>query len=179
MMRTFVVVVLSLATICTAAVGWTGFFRPLYCGYSITDRLHCYVLFADGFVRFSCSRADEPIYLEPYSTNRWIAVRRSANDALCLRIHHINLTRLDPWEFISRTFGPAAGSTAPVVQVKAIRMWMGLPMIFLIAYPVIVLGGVRIRRHRHKPGHCLNCEYNLTGNTSGVCPECGTSIEPP
>ncbi len=25
--------------------------------------------------------------------------------------------------------------------------------------------------------YCLNCEYNLTGNVSGVCPECGTEIK--
>jgi DNA-directed RNA polymerase subunit RPC12/RpoP len=24
---------------------------------------------------------------------------------------------------------------------------------------------------------CRKCGYNLTGNTSGVCPECGTSFE--
>ena len=24
------------------------------------------------------------------------------------------------------------------------------------------------------PGHCPKCGYNLTGNESGVCPECGT-----
>lgn len=23
------------------------------------------------------------------------------------------------------------------------------------------------------PGHCPHCGYDLTGNTSGVCPECG------
>ena len=28
-------------------------------------------------------------------------------------------------------------------------------------------------RRRIPPGHCLNCGYNLTGNVSGVCPECG------
>jgi hypothetical protein len=25
-----------------------------------------------------------------------------------------------------------------------------------------------------KRGHCVNCDYDLTGNTSGRCPECGT-----
>jgi hypothetical protein len=25
-------------------------------------------------------------------------------------------------------------------------------------------------------GHCQRCGYNLTGNVSGVCPECGTAI---
>ena len=28
-------------------------------------------------------------------------------------------------------------------------------------------------RRRPKPGHCRRCAYNLTGNTSGICPECG------
>jgi len=26
-------------------------------------------------------------------------------------------------------------------------------------------------------GHCRICSYNLTGNESGVCPECGTEIK--
>lgn len=29
------------------------------------------------------------------------------------------------------------------------------------------------RRRKFKPGRCQNCGYNLTGNISGVCPECG------
>src|ERR1043166_7933927 len=28
-----------------------------------------------------------------------------------------------------------------------------------------------------KPGHCPSCNYNLTGNTSGICPECGTPCQ--
>jgi hypothetical protein len=31
-------------------------------------------------------------------------------------------------------------------------------------------------RPRIPPGHCRKCGYNLTGNVSGVCPECGTKI---
>lgn len=27
-----------------------------------------------------------------------------------------------------------------------------------------------------RPGHCPRCGYNLTGNLSGVCPECGTPV---
>ena len=26
------------------------------------------------------------------------------------------------------------------------------------------------------PGHCPHCDYNLTGNVSGVCPECGEKV---
>jgi hypothetical protein len=27
-----------------------------------------------------------------------------------------------------------------------------------------------------KPNECTKCRYDLTGNTSGVCPECGTEL---
>jgi hypothetical protein len=30
-------------------------------------------------------------------------------------------------------------------------------------------------RRRRPPGHCQSCGYNLTGNTSGICPECGVA----
>ncbi len=33
-------------------------------------------------------------------------------------------------------------------------------------------------RPRIPPGHCQKCGYNLTGNVSGICSECGTPCEP-
>ena len=33
------------------------------------------------------------------------------------------------------------------------------------------------RDRRAATGHCPACGYNLTGNASGVCPECGTPRE--
>ena len=30
---------------------------------------------------------------------------------------------------------------------------------------------------RRRPMHCSTCGYNLTGNASGTCPECGTTIQ--
>ena len=32
------------------------------------------------------------------------------------------------------------------------------------------------RRDRIPPGHCQRCGYNLTGNVSGRCPECGEAV---
>ncbi len=32
-----------------------------------------------------------------------------------------------------------------------------------------------VARSRRRRGLCLKCGYDLTGNVSGVCPECGTS----
>jgi hypothetical protein len=50
----------------------------------------------------------------------------------------------------------------------------------LACVAVILVTGVVLARwlpNRVRPGYCRKCEYNLTGNTSGVCPECGTKVE--
>lgn len=44
---------------------------------------------------------------------------------------------------------------------------------------VIALAALEAALHRRFdrrawPGHCTACGYNLAGNTSGTCPECGT-----
>ena len=39
-----------------------------------------------------------------------------------------------------------------------------------------IIGVIVARRKRIAKGFCPVCGYNLTGNTSGVCPECGTKI---
>ena len=36
------------------------------------------------------------------------------------------------------------------------------------------------RHHnRSKPGFCSKCRYDLAGNESGICPECGTKVKRP
>ena len=44
----------------------------------------------------------------------------------------------------------------------------------LCAWP---LGRAIRRRRRRLHGRCESCNYDLTGNTSGVCPECGATIK--
>lgn len=36
---------------------------------------------------------------------------------------------------------------------------------------------LRSRARRHPYGLCRNCGYDLTGNVSGICPECGTPAQ--
>ena len=53
-----------------------------------------------------------------------------------------------------------------------------LPVLFA-AYPSIAFIRGPVRRHRRrKRGLCLKCGYDLTGNVTGVCSECGTEVEP-
>jgi len=44
------------------------------------------------------------------------------------------------------------------------------------ALPIVYLARMLRRRTRNRIGACVRCSYSLTGNTSGVCPECGISI---
>ena len=52
-------------------------------------------------------------------------------------------------------------------------MW--LPLV-LVAVPTAFLW--YRDSHRFPPGHSQTCGYNLTGNVSGRCPECGTLVKP-
>lgn len=48
---------------------------------------------------------------------------------------------------------------------------------FAIPYLLNAIYKAQRRRTRARRGKCLACAYNLTGNTSGSCPECGTAIQ--
>jgi len=55
-----------------------------------------------------------------------------------------------------------------------------LPLLLCVAFSTALLW---LRTHRHtvsirrmRRGQCSKCGYDLTANTSGICPECGTPI---
>lgn len=52
----------------------------------------------------------------------------------------------------------------------------GCALIFA-AFPLysFITGPLRTR-HRRRRGLCVQCGYNLAGNTTSICPECGTSF---
>lgn len=55
--------------------------------------------------------------------------------------------------------------------IACIQVWWLLPSMAIVA-------GLLWWRDRSFPsGHCEKCGYDLTGNVSGVCSECGTEIE--
>lgn len=52
--------------------------------------------------------------------------------------------------------------------------------VFILLMPWIVAAGIAWQRKpAHPAGHCHQCGYDLTGNVSGICPECGTPIPTP
>ena len=55
-----------------------------------------------------------------------------------------------------------------------------IPFWFVMAFLAVLAATVWLWQRRRTPpdGHCYVCGYNLTGNVSGVCPECGAEVWP-
>lgn len=55
-----------------------------------------------------------------------------------------------------------------------------LPLLMMVLAMVALLTGIvrhALRRRRTAAHRCAACGYSLTGNISGVCPECGTPFQ--
>ncbi len=61
------------------------------------------------------------------------------------------------------------------VSELAFPLWA--PLFVFSLYPAyrFMQGPLRQYRRRHR-NQCIECGYSLKGNTSGICPECGTPI---
>ncbi len=57
---------------------------------------------------------------------------------------------------------------------ESVLMLLGGIFVFLI--PLHLIGRRTSLKARFTLPHCAKCEYNLIGNLSGVCPECGTPV---
>ncbi|MCP4590376.1 MAG: hypothetical protein GY842_06515 [bacterium] len=83
---------------------------------------------------------------------------------------------------------PSPFEAAGIELIDATKFgWRYVTFSVPFAYPVVILGvfptlcAIRppLRRwQRRRKGLCLKCGYDLTGNTSGVCPECGNGVRP-
>jgi hypothetical protein len=81
--------------------------------------------------------------------------------------------------WLSRAFGHAGlipyilATPGPAAQKAVILAFLAL------VPPLLILAGALFSRRlwkaadRLRPGLCRSCGYDLTGNVSGVCPECG------
>ncbi len=73
------------------------------------------------------------------------------------------------------TVGTTPAGTGLLTHRVSAPIWV--PFLLLATYPTVafIRGPLRLWRRRNT-GHCLRCGYDLTGNESGVCPECGTEV---
>ena len=94
------------------------------------------------------------------------------------RIQTVSNLLLIPREVRRRDFRlliRSLGLSWPLLETdfeRKISVPFWLPFCTVFAPTVVLFFHTR----RYKPGHCQSCGYDLTGNTSGICPECGTAI---
>ena len=82
--------------------------------------------------------------------------------------------------YIRSTLPGVPIDSCPTVSLRMFRTPIWTVPAFLIAYPIFAfIRGPMRRWRRRRRGVCAGCGYNLTGNESGVCPECGNKIEKP
>lgn len=72
--------------------------------------------------------------------------------------------------------GPMRYSVALWTRSIRAPLWLVCPVIAATCALLAYLDRRSRRRHRISSGCCIRCGYNLTGNVSGVCPECGERI---
>jgi len=73
---------------------------------------------------------------------------------------------VNPVAFLSLTFGPATLASTGGMLLNAVGL-----VVLVVACQILIISR---RATRYPPGHCQACGYNLTGNVSGICSECGT-----
>ncbi len=75
------------------------------------------------------------------------------------------------WPSYDDSTSPAAG---PHLRQRTRRLILPLWIpLLLTVVPTVILWR---RDRRHTPGHCRKCAYDLTGNVTGVCSECGEKM---
>lgn len=75
------------------------------------------------------------------------------------------------WPDYFRLRASAASSRSNVFV--ALPLWC-----LMLPTTIVAVLLMRAGRRRSPPGCCPACRYDLTANTSGICPECGSPIEP-
>jgi hypothetical protein len=80
-------------------------------------------------------------------------------------------------EFVGVTITRGYWWMVPDSDVTAYRCMVTVPLGWLLlvsaVLPAFALWSQLRERHRTRRGRCTACGYDLTGNVSGVCPECG------
>lgn len=152
--------------------------------------LSCFVLVAVAWMR-SFELYDEVLF--PFEQGRHIFLQ-SHIGRVSLAYHDACVCRIseslswysteNPWSRCGtpRTgFGRIAGisKTYNPFGNAYYEVWIGYALLFVL---LLALGVTRVARGYHYYKRlelhvaCTQCDYDLTGNVSGICPECGTPI---
>jgi len=144
---------------------------------SVVYRGRCY----DMYIHRGCASFEYEFAAAGGPPSGWKLQSKRAHRAVTLeagippagRLRDLGFVLPDWHERVGPVWGPMA--SAPVMVrggLVTIPLWL---VFFASATTVVVL---RSWIRDPPPGSCTQCGYNLTGNVSGRCPECGVAVTP-
>ena len=91
------------------------------------------------------------------------------------RLNYTNYDYVSPWGFaLLSGVRHDAGYLNRPMWIVAFPYWPLIPLCGAYSGRFLYLAVRAVRRTRR--GLCASCGYDLTGNVSGTCPECGTPV---
>jgi len=177
MIRRLCNILCGLSLLLCVATSWlwiSSYFVLHYVGYSFEDTAHPSISddymslhWSGGGMVFECVPAMIRSIVTPPGF-RW-GVSSSKTD-----IHYPSPPTNSP-RWLMKVIGIGWGSYLGPYSIRSLIFPAWIPVILTAVLPTVWL--IRPRGSRRPPlGFCQNCGYNLTGNVSGICPECGTAI---
>ncbi|UCC31619.1 MAG: hypothetical protein JSU86_04940 [Phycisphaerales bacterium] len=164
MIRKIVIIVLTLAATSTASLWLAGFsLRAPFDFLPATNRVHLVrvgIVFGNMHVLIYTPAREEPRYGSSHS-----------------RILGFEFYWTEHYDHFSFRDKGGTDGTWTNVRGMCFRLPGWLLALLLAAYPAASAIPTLRRRRRRRKGLCVSCAYDLTGNVSGVCPECGAKIE--
>ena len=199
MIRKAIIVALLLAAVGVSASAWMSESGPWRTSLWQIGNARFGLYVSDTLVRAYWFQRHEPISLDFRETVRpdgqYVRLQFDSGPpslGLCLLtreglrsagipnhgVHRVNI-RFITREGLRQLANITKSSTTPQLatnrlSVTLVRSSMWTVSLLLAAYPTMAFIRGPLRRYRRrKHGLCLACAYDLTGNKSGVCPECG------
>jgi hypothetical protein len=168
MIRTAVIAVLSLFGIATAGVWVASYATLVYVGAAFSESACFFVKVSEGDLvawwldrATSIRREGRTVWVRDYVQEVPVLLRTSSE----LREEGIyKRFECSRWRYVN-------------FWVTSLRFPLACLILVGLSYPTVVaIRGPLRRWRRRRKGLCLKCGYDLTGNTSGVCPECGEAV---
>lgn len=161
-----------------------GFFKPptiRFREFRPEDKHLFYVCLIEGVARigFYDSGGDVRLAWDPYQKSWMTITMESGCKATVICLPRRDLERLgyrtNGFRWRGRVSTPSQACPGIFHTFLRFPLWEASALFALYPTLTFIRGPLRRWRRRRK-GLCLNCGYNLTGNVTGVCPECGEGL---
>ncbi|UCE61532.1 MAG: hypothetical protein JSU63_07235 [Phycisphaerales bacterium] len=182
MIRKTAIIMLTFGAVGTFVAGSTSFLVPLFATFGVDPQEGAYIALQVEAGMLVLTRSHVVPRTQPAPVvRRW--------DLGAVSLIQVSEPRRFVWHKLEKDFGspPQAvsyyGPTGPSaprgthVMTQVGIHYLLLLVILALYLTITFIRGPFRRWRRRRRNSCLGCGYDLTGNVSGVCPECGGELE--